>query len=546
MTLAGRSRRAVGAVALAALVAATVAACGSGRHTTIANAASPHTFVDLVGELPGNLDETGTPDNASTQLLPNWSGELVRPASAAPGPGAVLPGDGAVVPYLATSWTIESGGDGVFHLRRGVYGPTGDPFTAADVRWSIERAIARSPVAPFLFRLAHLDTADPVTILSPHTVRINVTAPSPFLLSVLASPDAAIYDRRAYLAHATPSDRWAQGWGAQNSASYCAYHVTRFLPGEELVLSANPGFWGRPYYTRVVIRQVADGAERVHEVLTGEATHTTNLDWAAFGVAANQGPAAGVTATILQNGPGVLAWHLNVTHGPLANPVVRQALNIGIDRTELVGGLAAGFAEPSVLTIPAAFGAKQPASYDAPQARSLLRAAGYSHGFSLTVATSNQVAGNQVYVLLATLRAELVNQLGIYLHTIEIDNTDQLLVLEAHHEVESSLETISPLLGGPAFLVTQDANTALDPVSTAAQEGFHDAALQTTLDQLDTTPVGTAASSLVQQAASALDTAVPTINLMAVPVQNVTRSDVTGYRAYTQPAVYYEHLRPVG
>jgi ABC-type transport system substrate-binding protein len=548
VTRAGRSRRAVGAVALAALLSAGVAACGGGRHATSATTASPHTVVDLVAEIPGNLDETATPDAASTQLLPNWSGELVRPASAAPGAGAVLPPDGAVVPYLATSWTIAASGDATFQLRRGVHGPTGDPLTPADVRWSLERALARSPVAPFLFRLAHVDRANPVTILGPHTVRVNVTAPSPFLLSVLSSADAAIYDRRMYLAHATPSDPWAQAWGAKNSASYCAYYVTRFVPGQELVLSANPGFWRSLYYTRVVITQVPSGAERVHEVLTGEATHTTGLDWATFGLAANQGPAAGVTATILQNGPGVLAWHLNVTHGPLANPLVRQAINIGIDRNELVNGvpLDDGLAEPSVLTIPAAFGVRQPDVYNAPAARSLLRTAGYAKGLTLSVATNNEVAGNQIYDVLATLGTQLYTQLAISLRTVEVDNTDQLLALEAGHRFESSMETIWPLLGGAAFLVEQAANTAIDPVSTAAIEGYRNPALQTLLDQLGTTPAGATADGLATQAAAMLDTALPTIYLAAVPVQNVTRSEVTGYRAYTQPATYYERLHPVG
>jgi peptide/nickel transport system substrate-binding protein len=545
VTLAGPSRRAVGAVALAAVIAAGVGACGAGRHTTTATTASPHTFVDLVGELPGNLDETATPDAASTQLLPNWSGELVRPASATAGPDAVLPADGAVVPYLATSWTIEPGGDAVFELRRHVFGPTGDPFTAQDVRWSIERAVARSPVVPFLFKLAHVNLADPVTVLSAHSVRINATGPSPFLLSVLASADAAIYDRRVYLAHATASDPWAQVWGAQNSAGYCAYYVTHFLPGSELVLSANPGFWGHPYYTRVVIRQVPDPGDRVHDVLTGVATHTTNLDWTDFAVAGNQGPAAGVAATILQNGPGVLAWHLNVSRGPLANPLVRQALNIGIDRSELVATLDDGYAAPAVLSIPAVFGARQPSVFDPVQARSLMRAAGYPHEITIEVATNNSVAGNQIYNLLATLRAQLL-QIDVFLRTVVVDNTDQLLTLEAHHQLESSMETISPLLGGAAFLVQQDANTALDPVSTAAQEGYRNPALQTLLDQLDTTPAGAAATALVQQAATILDTALPTINLAYVPVQNVTRANVTGYRAYTQPAIYYEHLHPVG
>ena len=539
----------MGALALAALITAGVAACGAGRHTTPTTATvtvTPRTFVDLVGELPGNLDETATPDAASTELLPNWSGELVRPASAAPGPDAVLPPDGAVVPYLATSWTVAADGDATFELRHHVFGPTGDPFTAADVRWSLEREIARSPVAPFLLRLAHVNLTDPVTILSPHSVRINVSGPSPFLLSVLASDDATIYDRKVYLAHATRSDPWAQVWGADNSASYCAYYVARFIPGSELLLAANPGFWGHPYYTRVLIKQVPDSGDRVHEVLTGEATHTSNLDWADFAVAANQGPATGVAATILQNGPGVLAWHLNVTRGPLANPLVRQAINIGIDRSELVReSLDDGNAAPAVLTIPAAFGATQPNISDPVQARSLMRAAGYPHAITIDVATNDSVAGNQIYNLLATLRAQLV-QIDIILHTVVVDNTDQLLTLEAHHEVESSMETISPLLGGAAFLVEQDANNTLDPVSTAAQEGYRNPALQTVLDQLDTTPAGSAASALAQQAATTLDTALPTINLTYVPVQNVTRADVTGYRAYTQPVTYYEHLHPIG
>jgi ABC-type transport system substrate-binding protein len=535
----------VGAVVLAAFLAAGVAACGAGRDTTNATTASSHTFVDLVGELPTNLDETATPDTASTTLLPNWSGGLVRPARAAPGPDAVIPGDDAVVPYLATSWRTQANGDLIFELRRHVFGPTGDPLTAADVRWSLERAAARSPVAPFLFKLAHIDLADPVTVLSTHSLRINVTAPSPFTLSVLASADVAIYDRRAYLAHATPSDPWAQGWGGMHSASYAAYHVAHFVPGIELVLAANPGFWRTPYYTRVVIRQVPDPGERVDDVLAGEATHTTDLDWDSFALASNQGPAAGVSATILQNGPGVLAWHLNVTHGPLANPLVRQALNIGIDRGELVNGLANGFAAPAVGSIPAAFGTTQPAISDPVQARSLLRAAGYPHPFTIDVATNSSVAGSQISLILSGLYKQLV-QIGVYVHTVVIDNSDQLIALEAHHALESSLETISPLLGGPAFLLEQDANTKLDPASTAAQEGYANPTLQSTLDQLDRSPPGAAATATETQAASVLDTALPTINLMAVPIQNVTRANVTGYGAYTQPATYYENLHPVG
>ena len=537
------------AAALAALATIALAACGGSRASNTATTpppAGPHTFVDLVGELPNNLDETGTPSPASTAIVPSWESELVRPAAARPGPNAVLPGDNAVVPYLATTWQRLANGDYVFGLRRQAYGVTGDAFTAADVQWSIARAAARSPLAPFLFSLAHIDAAHPVTILGPHRVRINVTAPSPFTLSVLASPDLAIYDSRVYRAHASAGDPWAQQWGSTHSASYAAYYVAQYLPRAEIVLGANPGFWRSPYYTTVLIKQVVASDDRLTAVTNGSATHTSNLAWSDFATAVNADQSQGVSATVLQDGPAVLAWHLNVSHGPLSKPLVRQALGLAFDRSVLSTGLAPVLASPTALTIPAAFGQRQPRHYDPALARSLMRSAGYPHGFTIDVATNDSVTNGNAVAVLGPLDVQLYAQLAVTLHYVFVDNTDQLLALEAAHKVESSLEVTTPLLGGPGFLVEQDANTALDPVSPAAQEGYHNPTLQAALQQLLTSPPGAATSALIGQAATILDTDEPTVYLVTEPVQNVTRSNVTGYRAYTQPVTYYENLHASG
>lgn len=537
------------AAALTALAAVALAGCGSGGSkqqvvTDTTATATAHTFVDLVPELPNNLDETGTPDPASSAILPTWASELVRPAGAAPGPAAVLPADDAVVPYLATSWDRLPNGDYVFGLRHRAYGVTGDALTAADVRWSLQRAAAASPLAPYLFSLAHIDIADPITILGPHRVRINVTAPSPFTLSVLSSPDLAIYDSRVYRAHAGPGDPWAERWGSSHSASFGAYYVAQFLPRAEIVLAANPGFWRHPYYTRVLIKQVVSAGERLHAVVDGNATHTSDLDWGTFGSATNANPSEGISGTILEDGPGVLAWQLNVSHGPLASPLVRKALSLAIDRTTLAAAVEPDPGSPTALTIPAIFGQSQPGNYDPVEARSLLRTAGYAHGFTIDIATNALVAGDNVVDVLGALDKQLVDQLAVTLHYVFIDNTDQLLALEAAHRVESSLEITAPLLGGPGMLVEQDANTALDPVSPAATEDYHSATLQTTLQQLLDSAPGPGVGTLIHQAATTLDTDEPTIYLLTQPVQNVTRADVTGYRAYTQPVTYYENLRP--
>ena len=534
--------------ALAALSAAGLAACGGTSANTAGTsaAAQAHTFIDLVATLPINLDETGTPDPASTAILPSWSSELVRPAAATPGPSAQLPPDDAVVPYLATAWQRSANGSYTFELRRGVRGVSGDPFTAADVRWSLDRAIARSPVAPFLFALAHIDTTDPVTIIDSHRVRINVTAPSPFTLSVLASYDVAIYDSALYRSHANSADPWAQLWGSTHSASFGPYWVSWFLPRRELILTANPGFWQAPYYTRVLIRQIGSPDARLSAVLSGTATHTSGLTWGDYQTAVNSAGSDGVSATILQTGPQVVAWHLDVASGPLANPLVRQALNLGVNRAELAANaLDAGYDQPTVLTIPAAFGEPQPTTFDPEQARSLLRAAGYPAGITMDVYTNDDELGGSASTVLAFLSANML-QIGVVLHIIYVNDTDQLLALEQNPGVESSIDTDTPLLGGAGLLLEQDANAALDAVSRGAEQHYANGSLQALLDQVGASAGGAPTQALITQAAASIDAAVPTVNIAAVPVQNVSRANVTGYAAYTLPVTYYEYLHPGG
>jgi peptide/nickel transport system substrate-binding protein len=536
--------RVAAAVALA-MLATCLAACGSSLHTaTVITSIPGRTFTDLVPQLPDDLDATGTPDPSSSALLPTWSGELVRPAGAKPGPNAVLPGDDAVTPYLATSWYMEHNGDYVFTLRRGVRAPSGDALSAQDVRWSLERAVARVAEVPFLFNLANIDQSNPVTILSADRVRINVSAPSPFTLSVLASPDAAIYDSRLYRAHATATDPWAVLWASSYPASYAAYFVSNFVPNKQIVLTANPGFWRRPYYTHVVIMQVPDSEIRLDDVLAGIGSHTSGLDWGDFAQAVAVGASNGVQAGILQNGPGVYTWQLNVARGPLANALVRQAISLGISRTQLASDLAGGNSTASTLAVPPTFGQSQPTPFDPALARSLISSAGYPLHLTIDVYTNGTVGTYEVGTLLYDLYKHSLSEIGVVPQPVRLENTDQLLALELRRGVESTVEVNAPLLGGPGFLLEQDYNAQLDPLSEAARENYSNGALQRTLNELRTTPPGATADALVRRATTLADNGRSTINLATVPVQNVTRSDITGYAAYTQPVTYYEYLHP--
>ena len=51
--------------------------------------------------------------------------------------------DGKLHPGLATDWKLQGSTQWTFKIRPGVKWHTGDPFTAADAKWSLERTWTR-------------------------------------------------------------------------------------------------------------------------------------------------------------------------------------------------------------------------------------------------------------------------------------------------------------------------------------------------------------------------------------------------------------------
>jgi peptide/nickel transport system substrate-binding protein len=525
---------------IAALVALGLALSGCGGEA-VPGVSAARTFTDLIPALPSDLDEAGTPDPNAVQVLPSWSSELVRPAASAPGPKATLPDPNDVVPYLATSWQRERNGDYVFQLRHGVRGATGDLFTAADVSWSFARALAVSPDAPFLLGLANVDLRDPVTVLGTYAVRINVTAPSPFLLAVLSWYDEGIYDSKLYRAHTSAGDPWGELWGSTHSATYGAYHVVNFVPGKEVVLAKNPGTWEHPYYEAVVIKQAPSSAKRVAAVLDGHADHTTQLDWDDYYTAIQSGPHDGVSATIAQSGPEVQLWALNEQRGPFANVLVRRALNVAVNRLELIQTLNDGFGTPATDAIPAIDGQRQGVAVNLSLARHLLRRAGYRHGLSVTVLAPATLPVGE-YALLSQQLA----QVGITLNPSIDYDADQLIALEQHGQVPSSIDDIAPLIGGAGFQLLQDYDAPLDPASPAAESGYRDPRLFALLAAIRDSPDGPGYQRLLARAEAIIAADVPVVDLFEEVTQNVTNARVGGYSAYAVPTIYYENLHPIG
>jgi len=161
--------------------------------------------------------------------------------------------------------------------------------------------------------------------------------------------------------------------------------VTGFAPGAEVVLAAFAGHWrGPPHWPGAVFRSDPDGSSRVASVLEGEADLVEAAPAKELSALARSG-----SAQFLEH-PGLLLASLafNVKPGPdnpFADPEVRRAVALTIDREELIEEAFGGRARPaSQLAPPTVFGhltGLAPLEPDIEAARAALARSRFRGGF---------------------------------------------------------------------------------------------------------------------------------------------------------------------
>ena len=302
-------------------------------------------------EVPvGELDPALASDYADSILMFNVYDTLVLPAQGAPG----------MVPHLATGWEVD-GATFTFTLREGVTFTSGNPLTADDVVFSIERMKAMGQGLSFL-----LASVENVEAVDPLTVRITLAEPyTPFIASLVRVP---IVDSVTVKANIVPGEGemgdWGQAYLTANSAGTGAYSVVSHNPQEETVLALNPNYFGEVVEgapTEVRLRYGLEPATVRAMIATGE--HDISSQWLPPEVMM---ALAGEGAQFLQeSGTGAFYIKLNTQKPPLDDVNCRLALASAFDYatalaiTQITPEVAGGI--PSTGAIPVGmFGANPP------------------------------------------------------------------------------------------------------------------------------------------------------------------------------------------
>ncbi len=293
--------------------------------------------------------------------------------------------DGKLQPGLATEWKLQGQTTYTFKIRQGVRFHNGDPFSSADAKFSLERTYdpgVKTMVATVFGTIDRIEAPDPTTLI------IHTKKPDPLLPARLAFYGGQIVPRKHL--ESVGNDAFNAkpvGTGPLRFASW--------TKDDRAVLEANPDYWGGKIdVDRVIVRAIPETAPRIAALQRGEVDVITQLPpdhYERVNVAPTQVRGA------LYAGLYVLA--VNSKRPPLDNPLVKQALSLGIDRALIVKELWRG--RGIVPSGPVAKGdnhfnpALPPLAYNPREARERLKKAGYRNEEIVVETTVNYVANDK-------------------------------------------------------------------------------------------------------------------------------------------------------
>lgn len=309
-------------VAATAAAALLLAACNAGSGGGTGEGDGGDTTDDqlsigLVAE-PANLDFTTTDGAAIPQvLLYNVYEGLVQ-----------LNQDGEIEGALAESWEVsEDGRTYTFQLVEDATFSNGEPFTAEDAKFSIERVQSDWTVS----LKAAMDVVDKVEVLSPTELEVTLKQPSNDWLYRMTTRVGAMFDESGVADLATDP----VGTGP--------YDVEKWTRGDSITLARNEDYWGdKSYFQAVTFKYFKDPTALNNALLSGTidvvGTVQTPESLDQFENNDQYQVIEGTT-----NGEVVLSF--NNGSGPLQNKEVRQAVRHAIDHEALLETCWAGRGE---------------------------------------------------------------------------------------------------------------------------------------------------------------------------------------------------------
>ena len=284
--------------------------------------------------------------------------------------------NGKLLPALATSWKQTAPDRWEFKLRHGVTFSNGDPFTSADVKFTVEKVMDPALKSQKLDRVKMIKE-----VLTPDPYTVVYVTKSPSALMPGRPFDLRIVDGKFWQAH-------GDAYMADHPMGTGPYVLKEWKKDDHVTLVARQGYWGGDAAIKTVIfKPIPESASRVAAIQTGETDIITNVP----AQNADQIATGKLTKLGTVRSDRVLFIAFNTQKpGPQDNVYFRQAVNYAVDVNGIVKTVLGGHGYPlrNGPLPPSFFGydPKVPAyTYDPAKAKELLKKAGVTLPMNITL-----------------------------------------------------------------------------------------------------------------------------------------------------------------
>ncbi len=386
-------------VGVAAASAATLALTGciqSQRSDDGGDSAAPgdvdSTFVFAASSDPSGLDPAFASDGETFRISRQIFEGLV----------GVEPGTADPAPLLATEWTSNDEGTSyTFTLQEGVTFHDGSEFDAEAVcanfdRWYNWTGLTATESLSYYYGSLFGGFAGDEDALyescsadDAGTATVNLTRPFSGFIAALSLPAFSMQSPTALEEYGADDVG-----GSEEAPEYSEYgegHPTgtgpfvfeSWSPGSEVVLSANPDYWGEQGQVQEIVFRVIDEPTARRQALEAGDIDGYDLVAPADTAALEDGG-----YNVMQRDPfTILYLGMNQTVPELQDPLVREAIAHAIDREALVTQVLPEGTEVASQFIPPIVNGYNDSvtdyEYDPERARELLAEAGYEDGLEL-------------------------------------------------------------------------------------------------------------------------------------------------------------------
>jgi peptide/nickel transport system substrate-binding protein len=421
-----------------------------------------------------------------------------------------------LVPGVADKWEASKDGKTyTFHIRDGIKFSNGDPVTAADVKFTLDR-FGDPKVNQVMSVVA--GGYDTTKVVDDQTVEVKLKEPvASFLYNISIFP-AFIVPKKLVEKEGAAFFKHPVGTGP--------YMVKEFVRGSHITFERNPNYWetGKPYLDTVRFNFAADSNTRMLAVKNGQSQIADGVPFSQINSLGSDTSLKLQTAKV----PLFLGMWMNHQRKPLADKNVRQAMQYALNREEINKGIFRGVgiipnSPLPALKYDASLTDLPPYKYDVAKAKELMKASKYPDGFSTTL---QYPAGYDYYKQLGLLLQQQYAAIGIKVKLIEEDGAEG-----TDRFNKSDYDLTFPYAQFTSDVVVPDEYATFLANSPDIDDFFThwtDTNIRSMVKKFTTTPDEAERATLWPQIQKALQEETPVINVMNVPYVSVHGTKVCG------------------